>query len=253
MFFLDCFDILLFSCDNPITDRGNHKIVKRIKCNRNIFSLSPVMIVADPFLVVKDDVLYLFYEEYRYREKGIIKMTSTEDLVNWEKPKIVLQEEFHLSYPWVFHYGGQWYMLPETSAAHEVRLYRAMDNLFDRFELSDVLLSRGEHERIPRVDFCDSSIIEKEGIFYLFTTTNVGRGNELHLYWSDNIDGPFIEHVQSPLIVSDKYGRNGGSLLEWDGELYRFAQDCDGEYGKNISLFKIKALSRYEYDECLLQ
>lgn len=253
MLFLDSFEILLFACENPISGFGNNKIIKRINCTHNIFSPSPVMIVADPFLVVKDDVLYLFYEEYRYLEKGIIKMTSTDDLVNWEQPKIVLQEDFHLSYPWVFQYEGQWYMLPETSAVHEVRLYKAVDNLFDRFELSDVLIARGDCEQIPRMDFCDSSITEKEGIFYLFTTINVGRGNELHLYWSENIQGPFVEHTQSPLIVSDKYGRNGGSLIEWEGKLYRFAQDCDGEYGKNISLFEINELTRHKYDESLLQ
>lgn len=252
MLFLDCFDILLFACSDPINVAGRHKTIKRINCTRNILSPSPVMIVADPFLVVKDETLYLFYEEYRYRGKGIIRMTCSDDLVNWKEPKTVLQENFHLSYPWVFQHEGQWFMMPETSAAHEVRLYQAVDNQFDQFVQSKTLLSRGSLDQVPRMDFCDSSITRKDDTYYLFTTVNNGRGNELHLYFSDSLDGTYTEHPQSPLMVSDKYGRDGGSLLEWDGNLFRFAQDCDGDYGKNINVFKVDVLSRSQYAESLI-
>lgn len=252
MLFLDCFDILLFACDDPINNMGNHKIIKRINCTRNIFSPSPVMIVADPFLVVKDNTLYLFYEEYRYRGKGIIKMTCSDDLVNWQEPKTVLRDDFHLSYPWVFQHEGSWYMMPETSAAHEVRLYQAVDNQFDRFVPYKTLLSREAGEQAPRMDFCDSSIIRRGETYYLFTTVNDGNGNELHLYVADRLDGPYVEHSQSPLVVNDRFGRNGGTLLEWSGDLYRFAQDCDGDYGKNINIFKVNALSKTQYDESLV-
>ena len=252
MLFSECFDTLVLACDNPF-DLRDCKVIKRINSSRNILAFSPVTIAADPFLVVKDDTLYLFYEEYRYRDKGIIKMISTCDLVTWSKPKVVLDEDFHLSYPWVFEHDGQWYMMPETSAVHEVRLYRAVNNQLDRFEFAKAILTHDAEDEFPVMDFCDSSIVNKDGEFFLFTTLNHGKGNELHLYYSDSLDGGYKRHPQSPLIVSDKYGRNGGSLLEHDGVLYRFAQDCDGEYGKNVHLFKVNTISNNQYKETAFQ
>lgn len=251
MLFLEGFDVVLLASNDPFS-LANSKVVKRINCSRNILSLSPVLIEADPFLVVRDDMLYLFYEEYRYRDKGIIKMTSTTDLVNWTTPQEVLIENFHLSYPWVFEHQGQWFMIPETSAAHEIRLYKATDNDLSRFEQVNTLLTHPEGEPFPKMDYCDSSIIEKEGVFYLFTTVNAGNGNELHLFFSDTLDGPFTEHPQSPVVIGDKYGRNGGSLVEHEGQIYRFAQDCVGEYGKNIHAFKVETLTRTQYHETLM-
>ena len=252
MLFSECFDTLVLACDDPF-DLRDCKVIKRINCSRNILAFSPVTIAADPFLVVKDDTLYLFYEEYRYRDKGIIKMISTCDLVTWSKPKVVLDEDFHLSYPWVFQHEGHWYMMPETSAVHEVRLYRAVNNQLDHFEYVKTILSRDAEDGFPVMDYCDSSIVNKDGKFFLFTTLNQGKGNELYLYYSDSLDGEYTPHPQSPLIVSDKYGRNGGSLLQHDAVLYRFAQDCDGEYGNNVHLFKVNTLTRNQYKESVFQ
>ena len=252
MLFSECFDTLVFACDNPFNLRDGN-VIKRINSSRNILALSPITIAADPFLVVKDDTLYLFYEEYRYRNKGVIKMTSTRDLVKWSKTKVVLDEDFHLSYPWVFNHDGQWYMIPETSAVHELRLYRAVNNEFDCFELDKTILTHAAEDEYPVLDFCDSSIVNKDGFFFLFTTLNYGKGNELHLYYSDSFDGNYKVHPESPLIVSDKYGRNGGSLLEHEGILYRFAQDCEGEYGNNLHLFRVDTLTENQYEESILQ
>ena len=252
MLFSECFDIFVLVGDDPF-NIWNQKVVKRINSSRNMFSWSPVVIAADPFLAVKDDRLYLFYEEYHYRGKGVIKMTSTNDLLTWTKPIVVLNEPFHLSYPWVFQHDGQWYMIPETQAAHEVRLYKAVNNQFDRFELDKIVLTHGMDDVVPVIDFCDSSIVERDGVFYLFTTLNHGMGNELHLYYSDQFDGEYVPHPQSPLVVDDKCGRNGGSLIEHEGVLYRFAQDCEGEYGKDIHVFSVKELSRTRYQESLIR
>lgn len=252
MFFWNCFDTLVLTCDDPIK-LSNCKVVKRIKCSRNILATRPVIIVADPFLAVKEDTLYLFYEEYRTRDKGVIKMMSTKDLSTWTAPQVVLQEPFHLSYPWVFQHDGQWWMMPETAAAHAVRLYKAVDDDFTRFEHDKSLLTHAPGDVLPRLDYCDSSIVENDGRFYLFTTINARKGNELHLYSAESYDGHYVEHPQSPVAVGDKYGRNGGALLRHNGHLYRFAQDCDGEYGKEINIFEVMELSPNGYKEELVR
>ena len=252
MLFSECFDIFVLVGDDPFNIR-NQKVVKRINSSRNMFSWSPVIIDADPFLAVKDGALYLFYEEYHYRGRGVIKMTSTRDLATWTEPTVVLSEDFHLSYPWVFQHAGQWYMMPETSAAHAVRLYKAVNDMLDQFEFTKTILIHDAEDEFPLMDFCDSSIVEHDGVYYLFTTVNHGKGNELHLYFSDRFDGGYVPHPQSPMVIDDRCGRNGGALIEHEGTLYRFAQDCVGEYGKNIHLFKVNTLSKTRYEETATQ
>ena len=94
------------------------KIVKSILSSKNFIDLNPIVIEADPFLFVKDDTLYLFYEEQRGNKgKGILKMTSTQDLKTWTTDVVILEELFHLSYPNVFEYDGRIYMMPESGHA----------------------------------------------------------------------------------------------------------------------------------------
>ena len=59
--------------------------------------------VADPFIIKEDDTLYMFFEvlDDKYSIGRIGVATST-DGCKWEYKKIVLSEEFHLSYPYVF-------------------------------------------------------------------------------------------------------------------------------------------------------
>lgn len=251
MLFDECFDIILYAGNNPLL-LDSCRPIKRVNCSRNVLAWSPVTIMADPFLVVNDETLYLFYEEYKYRGKGILMATSTNDLVNWSQPWVALEEDFHLSYPWVFQQDGLWYMIPETSAKHEIRLYKAVDNHFERFEFVKTLLAHDGGDPYPVMDYCDSSIVEKDGKFYLFTTLQHGYGNELHLFCSDALDGNYVPHPLSPVVVGDEYGRNGGHPLDFHGTLYRFAQDCCGEYGKDIHFFKINELSETRYQESLV-
>ena len=40
---------------------------------------------------------------------------------------MVLEEQFHLSYPYIFEHEDRVYMIPETNEANEIRLYQAVD------------------------------------------------------------------------------------------------------------------------------
>jgi len=74
--------------------------------------------VADPFMILRKGVWYLFFEVLRdYTRTGEIGLAVSEDLVRWLYQKIVLRESFHLSYPHVFEWEGSYYMVPETIGA----------------------------------------------------------------------------------------------------------------------------------------
>ena len=86
------FSTIISIAVNDVFDIESHKIIKRIHSTRNPFGLHPTVIVADPFLFVHKNELYLFYEEQvDLKGKGVIKMIRTSDLEKWDKPKLVLE------------------------------------------------------------------------------------------------------------------------------------------------------------------
>ena len=95
------------------------------------WKLKPLLTQADPFLFVKDDTLYLFFEKVYagIREWGRIAMTKTTDFIHWTEPVDVLSLSYHLSFPFVFEDNGEVYMIPESNEADAVCLYRANGDL----------------------------------------------------------------------------------------------------------------------------
>ena len=252
---IECFKIRLLESElDGVWDVSSMKPICEIPCGGLSVDSNPITIVADPFLFVHNNSLYLFYEEKKYRDPGVLKMIRTNDLKTWSEPCIVLKEPFHLSYPYVFEDEGMIYMIPETSAAREVRLYKADNNELSSFSIDSALLNHDACDASIDIDFSDSSVYKhSDGQYYLMTTICINGVNELFLYVSDCLRGPYRSHPMSPIVISQKYGRNAGSLLKRDGKLYRVAQDCVKRYGDNIHLFEITDLSNENYAEALIK
>lgn len=250
----ECFKIqILKAKQKDIFDIKKMKPLYQINYNRGNLINEPVTIKADPFLFIHNNLLFLFYEEKPLYHKGRIVMTYTRDLKHWTKPTVVLKEAFHLSFPWVFKENGHVYMLPETGESGSVRLYKAIDEHLTTFKLKKVLLTEESVQAKIDISFADSSIYKKDGVYYLMTTLNCNRINQLYLFTSDSLGGPYHKHPCSPVCSSNKYGRNAGSLFEYDGHFYRVAQDCEIRYGDNIHIFIIDKLNEKEYQEHLVE
>ena len=69
--------------------------------------------VADPFLFYKDGTWFLFFE-VESAGRGRIAVATSPDGQNFAYQRIVLDDGRHHSYPFVFSYVGQIYMLPES-------------------------------------------------------------------------------------------------------------------------------------------
>ncbi len=248
---IECFKIRIGELrEGQIWDIKSQNVLLDIFFGKSSLESNPCIIIADPFLFVFNDTLYLFYEEKRLHTDGILKMIKTTDLENWSIPVNVLEEPFHLSYPFVFEEGDQIYMIPETCAVGEVRLYKTESLNPCRFKKECLLLNHNGIKSDVIVDYSDSSVYKhKDGIYYLMTTLNVKGENQLHIYLSDKLEGPYKSHPLSPVCTSREYGRNAGGLIENNGKLYRVAQDCSVRYGDNIHVFEIKELSQTKYKE----
>lgn len=235
------FSTLISIADDDVFDIEKHQIIKRFTSSRNPFSFHPIVIVADPFLFVLKNELYLFYEEQiDLTGKGVIKMTKTRDLKNWEKPIVVLEESFHLSFPNVFEMNGQIYMVPETGFDNSVSLYKPNEGL-TRWTYHKSLLT-GRH-------FVDTSIILYKESYYLFTTDYTNKTNVLRLYYADSLEGTWAEHPQSPIAEGTDTGRCAGSLFIVNGILYRPCQLTSRIYGEGVDIYEVVVLNKNEYKE----
>lgn len=229
---------------------------QRMVLKRDIDSIwwkwKPLLTQADPFLFVKDDTLYLFFEKVYAgkREWGRLAMTKTTDLVHWTEPVDVLSLSFHLSFPFVFEDEGVVYMIPETNEDDCVCLYRANDDL-TQFTFVRKLVEQPRTKDIC-FNYCDSHILKKDGLYYLFTSVSYRWQYDLELYYTDDLlNGEFKKHPLSPICRGNEYGRCGGSVIHLDDHYYRITQDCHTRYGENVSVFEILAIDADNYKEVL--
>ena len=197
----------------------------------------PTTFVADPFMLRG----YMFFEVLRKdTNKGVIGMAASENGLDWNYRQIVLAEEFHLSYPYVFEWQNTCYMIPETLGANAVCLYEA-DDFPTRWSLKARLITG---------QCADPSIIRFNHLWWLFTCSRPYQHDTLRLYFAEELTGPWREHPKSPIIRNDKCrARPAGRILTLNDRLIRFAQDCIPLYGSRVRAFDILELTATHYVE----
>jgi len=195
--------------------------------------------VADPFLLRHDGTWFMFFEALRSGTyEGDIALARSADGMKWEYVGIVLDEPFHLSYPNVFSWHDEFYMIPESNRAGAIRLYKA-EPFPSRWSFQHALVTGR---------YVDPTIFRHDGHWWMFATEISSA--TLHLFHSDELEGPWVEHVRSPVIRNDaNTARCAGRIFEHEGKLLRFAQDCDPVYGGGIQVFEIAELSAECYRE----
>ena len=209
----------------------------------NLLKPKPLLTQADPFLFVRDGTLFLFYESERSGDRGEIRMMKTSNLQTWSSPVTVLRELFHLSFPFVFEFRGGIYMIPESQADDSIRLYKGNEDLTS-FTFERVLMHKDRTEDMS-FNFCDSHLLLKDGVFYLFTSVSYRWTYHLELYYTDDIlKHDFVKHPQSPVYIGNDFGRCGGSIIHLDDNYYRISQNCSENYGGNISIHRILTLDQ---------
>ena len=83
---------------------------------------------ADPHLFIKNNKTYCFYEELVFdKMRGEIFVAEVLEDGNVADPELVLEEPYHLSYPFVFEDKGEIYMIPETASDNKTNLYQAKE------------------------------------------------------------------------------------------------------------------------------
>lgn len=199
---------------------------------------------ADPFPVRVGNDYYIFHEELLYStDKGCIVLSVVDDAGKTAGPIPILEKPYHLSYPFVFQWDGDFFMIPQT-ASHQVELYHCA-RFPSHWKLERVLLA-GLTARDPTPAFL-------RGRWWLFANVPAygatGTHDELHLFHADSPLGPWTPHRNNPIKSDVRSARPAGRIFERDGQCYRPAQDCSTRYGHAVSINRIVELNPEAYEE----
>ena len=190
--------------------------------------------VADPFLYYDGGIWYLFMEVLD-SSRGKIGVAKSLDGINWTYDRIVLEQPFHLSYPYVFSVDGIYYMVPETFMAESINIYQAEAFPYEWKHVATIANGR---------DFVDPSIFYHNGLWWMFASDTASVN--CYLYYSADLLSGWEEHPLSPIVVDDSSkARPGGRAFIYDNDrIIRISQT-----GRRVRAFEVDTLTETDYAE----
>ena len=203
---------------------------------------------ADPFPLEVNGKIWVFYEEFDYpSQKGKIGVGCWNGN-SLEGSKIILEEPWHLSYPFLWEEEGQVYLIPESGESGNLWLYRAMD--FPHKWEKVGLFFPGEAY--------DPTLLKWEDRYWLFVNRKAHEGSspfvELYAYYSDSLIHPeWKAHALNPIVSDVRSSRPAGNFFHKEGKWYRPAQDSGKRYGYQIKIQEIIELSPKSFQEKTVQ
>ncbi len=209
----------------------------------DITDRTDVTFVADPFLFHEDNTWYMFFEVCSNNSNldCDIGLATSSDGFHWTYQQVVLDEPFHLAYPQVFKWKGEYYMIPDTYSQNQVKLYKASSFPYTWTFVTNIVSGPG---------YVDSSIFRYNNTWWLFTSDN---WNNTYLYYYDELTDPSVwrAHPMNPIVSGDgSMSRGGGRGTVFNGTtVIRLTQKCDVVYDEAVRAFQVDTLTRTSYAE----
>jgi hypothetical protein len=197
-----------------------------------------VCFYADPFPATRDGRTFVFVEELDHRVgKGFISVIEFDEAGPKGFARPVLEESWHLSYPFLIEHDGSLWMIPESMGNRDVAIYKCVDFPF-RWERHATLLAD--------LELSDATITRHNGHYYLFGALWDGAGgysDMLAIYHAPSLFGPWQPHAGNPVLVDRSAARPAGHFVNRDGRLWRPVQDCAASYGGALALAEVDELT----------
>lgn len=202
---------------------------------------------ADCFPIIKNDKYYIFMEEYIYKDKkGHISCIEMDYNGNYTKPLKVLEKDYHMSYPCIFKYKNDYYMIPETQQNRTIELYRCL-SFPDEWELIEVLF-----KNLRAVDATIEMVNNRYWMFVNIAEYGADVLDELHLFYSETPFGPWISHRKNPIKSNIRCARPAGHIFMYKGKYFRPSHDFSLYHGYGICINQIDIISEKEYKEVVV-
>ena len=165
--------------------------------------------------------------------KGVISVFTLDGAGKAGEPRIALERPYHLSYPNVFRHAGQIWMMPESSGARTLEVYRA-DPFPYRWILDRVVMRD--------VEISDATPFRWKNDWVLSGATNEPGASSwdcLSLYSGPGPLGPWAELGDGPALIDASAARPAGNLFRVGDDLIRPAQDCSSFYGSGLAFCRV--------------
>lgn len=203
---------------------------------------------ADPFPWRESGRDWVMLEALDYRSgRGEIQALELDSSLHVRAVHPVLKLDHHLSYPFVFSWNRQTWMVVESSAARRASLYRC-----NRFP--DDWACVGDLVQGHRI--VDPTLCEHEGRWWLFGCISESHfddggheSNELFAFHAPSPLGPWQPHAGNPVCSDVSRARPAGPLFRHGRRLVRPSQDGSVEYGRAVQFNHVVTLTPDHYEE----
>lgn len=206
---------------------------------------------ADPHVVFENNRYYIFFEELCYTTwKGHLSIIEITKEGSISPTQVILNKDYHLSYPHIFNYKGSYYMIPETCQNQTIELYRCTDFPHQWEFVMNIM---------ENVDAVDTTLYFDHNRCWLFTSIKTNKEAPIHdefsIFYSDHgfKHNQWIPHPQNPITSDVSNARPAGKIFKHGNKVYRPSQDCSKHYGYAYNLNEIKILNSDVYEEKLIQ
>jgi hypothetical protein len=204
---------------------------------------------ADPHVVERNGTRYVFFEDASTETgKGRISVMHQQGDGEFSPPTAVLERPFHLSYPFVLEWDGDFFMIPESAEDRTVALYRCI-----RFPD----LWQFEHNLMEGMQAYDATLVSHEGRWWMFAGipahSCASSWDELCVFHADSpVSRNWRPHPGNPVISDVRRARPAGPFFREGGRLYRPSQDSSGRYGRALNISEVETLNIREYRETIV-
>ncbi|WP_372757860.1 hypothetical protein [Mariniflexile sp.] len=228
----------------------NWKLVVQKKNKRALIDQPKNSFWADPFVINFKNNIVIFFEELKNDGKtGMISAIELAENFEILKKKEVLNEDYHFSFPNVFLFNNQYYMIPETSEHNVLQLYECNNFPYEwSFKMN----------LMENVKLLDTVWVYHNNLYYLFANViedfEIGNNERLYIFYSkDLFSTKWTPHKENPVITNAKSARNAGNFFFEKDKLCRVSQNCFDQYGENLVINEVLELSTDNYKEKILR
>lgn len=235
--------VLLVTKYKKLTNSIVWHIAVQKKDNLEIIPLPQGEFWADPFFIeTKKGTSIIFERMKKNATNGIISSIE----INKQKTAIndMLEEPFHLSFPFTLNIENKFHVIPESKQANSIICYEY--DIENNKKMKSI-------ELIKNIKAVDSIIQFYEDKYWLFctqqSTSLSNSGDVLCIYMSNSITDKWTPHLQNPIKLNNSNARNAGKIFVINNKLYRPVQNGSYTYGGSIKIMEITKLTEFEFIE----
>lgn len=193
---------------------------------------------ADPFPMRHANGDFLFVEDYVYATgRGCIAVARLDSGAACT-PRPVIETDHHMSYPFVFEYDGQFWMIPETGDIGDICLYRAVTFPYKWVCEGTLMRNVTGYDTTLFISFP----FQRIWMFLSEKLWNSTGWDSLSLMYAETLSDNWQRHEANPVVLDASWSRPAGSIFTRKGQSIRPAQDCSQTYGGAIELCRIDVL-----------